>query len=1035
MAPANNDSYTGVTGQPLYAGRTAATPEPASPLSFTIERRLMTTRILSFIEIYNGGAAYTRYQNRLVRFGNGTTSIRVGAYDGTTFTGASVGFLQSSYTLLIDGQSVATASPANGELNFSFSLAGLTEGYHKIDVGGLHADESVAAAGLYVNKGSDGGIVGNYLPVWSGTYSVENNHPHYYHYATVPPRNHAPYVLPLDPLELDRAPFSDARNSTGLVGVDYCQSKFGDLYIPNLDDQGVVVSGTMQNYFFEDFGRKIPRLPLLDGPRGVGTITFPTHLEISKREGSKKIYGCDSWRVFVVHEDGTVRTLAGWRHRNPPPHFENQLLNGDPVARDPGLELVGDWSAVPAERHGFWEPWAFKFDPRTFPLDTSTVVGDAPPEHPHVVGPAGFVADSRHNRLTKLQFLRDQRTPAVVTEFITGLSNPWAFEILDGKLYIGERAAHKITVWNADTGAFIETLVQASADYAYIDPGPNIPQARTNPGTGQPYTLADMRSQAIQAPEGLHILGDWLYFTSIITREVKRVHLTTKAVEFYLSLDPMFPDNNTAFLHLAMSDGTFGPYGTVFVATWSNRYGGRPDAFLPNGQRWDYLLGGGPPRGNGSSSVLYVSAVAVGKGLMVYGGAQEGLAAIGALMPWDKPPLPNVSAGFTKYQQSGFELTHGSLGWSRFGLGQPWSADGVPNTDSDTDNLLKTFGHYRIPNWRRNRRLLAWAPISGTTSNDPPSRLADSGAAIEDTTLWRGPGGSGTDNSDNSTASIDLIADAPVWIQRSAATASGQRTANASHYADGKPSARKVRASIEYSKWRNRIVMLGAVGTSGTGASSFSTADGLDPFTNTWDAAGTLPAAEGDATATDTHGDIYALVGSTMRKWDRVTGTQTVVGTFGSAAGGPLVFDTKRYWSFSLSYGDGEGNGTDVRAFRYTEEGSVRTAVTLTSLNGAIEQFVADAGRGAGMVYDPNLDACLWYDGRGARAGRVYAIRPNSGTTWTIEILALAAGSVAPAATVGNGIYSRIRYVSKLKGVVLYADGGAPLSFLPTGAA
>jgi hypothetical protein len=52
-----------------------------------------------------------------------------------------------------------------------------------------------------------------------------------------------------------------------------------------------------------------------------------------------------------------------------------------------------------------------------------------------------------------------------------------------------------------------------------------------------------------------------------------------------------FCDGNSQFVKIALSDGTFGPRGTLFIWTFSNRDLGMPVVFLPDGTRWTLKRG------------------------------------------------------------------------------------------------------------------------------------------------------------------------------------------------------------------------------------------------------------------------------------------------------------------------------------------------------------------------------------------------------------------------------------------------------------
>lgn len=98
----------------------------------------------------------------------------------------------------------------------------------------------------------------------------------------------------------------------------------------------------------------------------------------------------------------------------------------------------------------------------------------------------------------------------------------------------------------------------------------------------------------------------------------------------------------------------------------------------------------------------------------------------------------------------------------------------------------------------------------------------------------------------------------------------------------------------------------------------------------------------------------------------------------------------------------------------------------------ALTQFLADTPNYPAMDYDSANDQFLFYDGHGTGAGRIYAIQPNAGNTWDLNILPLAAGSLMPPAVPDAGINGRFVYVPSLKGFVMLPKGSANLWFIRT---
>lgn len=1071
-------AYLAASGATIYGGRFA--PDDPHTFQYTIEKRARTDRWITFVGTFSGGQGYDRFQQRMVRrTSDGSTATLQARIWDMGASGLPTTFNGSSYTLLVDGTSVATASPATVDgqatLTFTFSLTSLSEGYHIVDVGGMDASESAMAYGLYINKGGSTNASA-WVPVITGSYEQDELQPHsgrYQHIVKVPSLV-SQRTKPLDLQLLDRTPIATATSMTAMTAWEPVPMTFGDTHEPNVDTDGILSSYNIQNYFFSQFLDKKPRLPLMDGPRGVGTMPFATHMRFSKRPagspGSRKVYFTDAWRFAVMDEDGGIRTLCGWRHKNPPAYWNDPGLGINPVGDDPNLELVGDWSSVPADRRGLHEPWGFDWADATLTVNTSAApVYDSPhqAEHPHVTGPVCFIADTRNNRIIKAQFLATQHTPAVCTEFITGLSDPWSIVYLNAKLYITERTGHKISVYDAVTGAFVKNLVAATVAMSVVNADRNHNIA-VNPDTGQRYTHADISAQPCVGPESILFRprDGRLYYTSRPMQAIKSVDPETGAWTTYMDLSAytdIYNDGNMNFANMSMSDGTFMAEGTVFMSTWSN-VTGFPFCFLPDGSRYGYnntTHAGTPVQPNG---VMYTSAQAIGQGMLVCAGALSGCIMMGLTRPSDPvygdyvDDADPMKTGATAYQSAGFHLAMGNHGWGKWGIPLPWSADSVPGSAANIDTFLKAQGHFRVPTWRRGLPLNQWYAIPGTASGDNDGRMAFSGLALQDTILWRGPSGGHEDESANDVISIDLLADSPTWVQRVAGTPAGAaRTREAAYYTDGLPTSRHVYSSAHYSDLWNRVYFFGAKAVWGNGGTNFPNLDGINPKTNTWEVAASTDAAPvyAQTSCMDQFGDVWTLsstngiIATNLVHWNRHTRAPTVVQEFGDVpAGGPIAWDTRRQVAFSLSFGNGQGQDTDVRAFLYFPErnptsgaitGATRTAITLTSIGGALAQFSTDAAEYGGMEFDADLGAFLFYDGRTVgsndRRGRVFKITPAadfSNTTWTIEVMSTA-GTV-PGAVVGAGVNSRWRYVAKLRGWVVMTSGADTLRFLPTGA-
>jgi hypothetical protein len=400
-------------------------------------------------------------------------------------------------------------------------------------------------------------------------------------------------------------------------------------------------------------------------------------------------YCADPWRIVRVNADGTIKTRCGYRHRAP---HASQFNN-----TTPDLELIGDWSAIPAERRGFHEIWGFAWDMDSLGLNAAAalkknpITGDM--ETPHVSGPRLFVTDSQNNRVCLLTFRADDfDAEPVVSEFLTGLADPWDVVWHGGVLYVSERQANRIAAYDAKTGKFLRVVV-AGASLATIDQNRF---SRLKAGV----TLAQVQAQPCVLPEGLALQDDWLYFGSKIMGQVRRINLSSGEQQTVCS--PRV-DANSNFMKIAVGDGSFGPRGTVFSCTWSNAYWGMPMAFLPDGTLWRYYAFDYVPRGKSTSgwgSLGYASAVGVGQGRMYCGSSEEGLVRMSKALAGDvdiaSAKLADGSRtrlaydrGGRKFIEQGFELLHGQGGYGHFGYALPWGVD------PDIDVYLTVQGHTR----------------------------------------------------------------------------------------------------------------------------------------------------------------------------------------------------------------------------------------------------------------------------------------------------------------------------------------------------
>ena len=594
--------------------------------------------------------------------------VRIQAYN--LLSGGTPNTFQSSrYTLLVDGKPAATADAPVGKskVDFDVDLSGIQAGWRRLDIEGLSGGETCPTWWAFVKRGAV--TAQDFTPVVRGTYELVQRNESTNIWAKAP-GSYKPTLRPLT-VKRDYTPFATALPRSELHCTQLVPLRFGDVHRPSLNADGVLSSFDLQPYFWTDFFAAKPRLALLDGPRGVGTVCMVTHISIGTAAPANtgprnNTYFCDPWRVGKVSVDGTVTTLVGYRHKGVMSYWQ------DPA----DVELVGDWSAVPVGRRGFHELWGMAWDDRTLIIDESAAPIPAElNQQPHVVGPTMFLADSQNDRIVKVVFSATAHgVPPKVTEFVTGIKDPWDVVYSAGLIYVTERQSHRITAYDATTGTLVRVLVQG-LPLASIDQNREVVRA---------LPIAALQLQDCVAPEGLYLLDGWLYFASKAQGQVRRINLLSNELQVVCGV-PM--DDNSKFCKLAIGDGTFGPRGTVFTWTFSNAQMGHPATRLPNGTLWTWYeqIGG---TGN-FGQFVYPTAGAVGQGRLISGGVNEGLLMITRKQAGDVALSAAVTRGVNQYHARGLHLLHGHNGFGFYGLPLPWGVS------ADIDAYLDSFGHPR----------------------------------------------------------------------------------------------------------------------------------------------------------------------------------------------------------------------------------------------------------------------------------------------------------------------------------------------------
>ena len=639
---------------------TATVPVPcpvAPPPPAITEEAVSLSRVMLF-DTQHRSSRYERYQNEHIV--TGPTALKFRLFNIAT-GGAILPMPGGEYGLVVDGVDHSKLTLASGAMtgSFAFDPAGHAKGWRRIQV---REPSGALSPSWFIHIGTT--RVDDTAPVATSVYSWTHGDGVKHRWAMVPwNAKPAPYPVPLRMWPSFNTPVPGKE-----LHLSQLVPSPGTKLINGGND--VYSAFNRQSYFFSDLVKATSPLPLLDGPAGTATMPMATHIEVGRATATldpaskpvRATYVLNSWALARIDENGTKKTLVG--------------LRGWPGA----FELVGDWSAIPVERRGLREAWAFRFKPSSLTVDVTAPLIDGRP--PHIGNPIGFIADTQHNRILKLEADgRSHDTPWKVTEFITGLGDPFGMVVWENEIIVSERLAHRISAWDADTGAFKRVVLQCTGTSDYRLDSAREPIRRT--GTLEAEALARRRALPCIAPEGMDLVGDTLYFGSWAQAQVRRLNLRTGA----LSVQGNVPvDGNSNFMIVAVSRGDFGPEGTAFATTWSIANSGFPVAIKPDGTQWYYRsnVSGAPTAGRGPvwGSFGYGSAVGVGLGRMVFSTSDFAINQVGLATAAD--PVVNI----TTYKAGKLDpLLYVQNGHSPYGYPLPWGKDAA------TDYRMTIHGH------------------------------------------------------------------------------------------------------------------------------------------------------------------------------------------------------------------------------------------------------------------------------------------------------------------------------------------------------
>lgn len=574
-------------------------------------------------------------------------------------------FGSREYTLLYDGNPLRSFNTPEGLhlVAVTLDLAGIEPGWHLLSVDGLSEGESCIPWYVLILNGPLSDAAKSVMPIMTANHQFLRSQSSTYWHGMVPSGFH-PTPMPLAPIACDPIPTLQSQSQL--------QRTHLAPHVPDWDRYRPTRHASGAWHCINDQSYNIPQLmqrgdlrgDALDGPRNVGTISMPTHIQIGAvdPEGlrAQRYYVLEPGRFCRVDLDGTITTLVG----------HCRTVPGGP------MELRGDWSAVPTDRRFLWEAWGACWTPDTAFIDpNSDPIQSEGGLRPHIHAPTMLIADTRNNRILKVEWSATQHAPAgKVTELVTDIAEPWDIvpDPADVNCFVvSERGAHRVTRRKWTTGELIETLLQG-APLAYV---------REDRKVQNVGTLDQIRAEKTVCPEGLFVMDDWIYIGSWAQQQVRRLNRTTGALE---TVQQVAGDDNSHFVKCAVSDGTFGERGRVFSCTWSSLAAGHPIG-VPGNFGNSYVGPGLPWRTHG-----YASAVAVGQGRLLFGSSSEGLTIIHAADPGQNAvTTADAGAMLTEWCESGMHLLHGFGGYGHLGLPLPWGHSEA------IDKYLTLMGHVR----------------------------------------------------------------------------------------------------------------------------------------------------------------------------------------------------------------------------------------------------------------------------------------------------------------------------------------------------
>lgn len=365
----------------------------------------------------------------------------------------------------------------------------------------------------------------------------------------------------------------------------------------------------------------------------------------------------------------------------------------------------------------------------------------------------------------------------------------------------------------------------------------------------------------------------------------------------------------------------------------------------------------------------------------------------------------------------------------------------IPSGGTALVGRTTAIGGGSVPSWAAAAPLNAWTEIPGTSgAGGTPIESFSGWAALPSGKLAIAAAGGHTDGTKNSVAVIDLLQNAPAWVEVS--PQSPTHTYEVAYEDDGKPTSCHTYYTEFYHAQLQRLIRVGAYAVSLSGNTHYPTVDTFNLATNTWDAAGTnrsVPSAGNLGVAINpNNGDVLTQGGLLVYRATQSTNLDVAQNGIdsGQFPRAPYVWDSSRNCFFGMCYGDNQQASLflGTLGLRINWSGGIYGAQKITfAPSTGLTQFEADVPLYMGMTYDPINDFYLAYFGaRAGTAGRVYKITPNSTSVWNIDVFAQGSGGITPVQNVASGVMNKFTYVPELKGVVMMATKATNLYFLRT---